>query len=192
MSGPDLESLPKETLIKIIRMLARNWLTVDGLWFRGVEEKYGLEAAVELDVKMWCQEALIETKRVIETLDMRKKGIEGVLNVLQYMSASYAYCFEYEEKSPTRAVIVYRECIPQEARVRQGLGEFPCKPTSEAIFTRIIEVVDPRVKFRCIACPPDKHPADFWCKWELTLPATIPPEERRREIGSDGMSVEGY
>lgn len=34
-----LEGLPKETLIEIIKMYSKNWITVDGLWFGGVEEK---------------------------------------------------------------------------------------------------------------------------------------------------------
>jgi len=175
VSGTDLESLPKETLIKIIRMMARNWLTVDGLWFRGVEGKFGLAAAVELDVKMWEQQAIIETKRIKETLGVKEKGIEGVLKILEYMTSSYAYCFEYEEKSPDRVVIRYPHCIPQEARVRQGMGEFPCRPTGETILKRIIEIIDPRVTFRCLACPPGEHAADFWCKWELTFPHTVEP-----------------
>lgn len=171
MSGANLEALPKETLIKIIRMLAKNWLTVDGLWFRGVEEKYGLDAAMELDVKMWWQEALIEARRIKETLGIREKGIDGVLKAMEYMSWSLAYYFEYEERTPTRAILTCSHCLPQEARVRQGLNEFPCKPTGDAVMSRLIEVIDPRVKYRCIACPPDEHPADFWCKWELSLPS---------------------
>ena len=31
-----LEELPKETLIELARMYARNWQTLDGLWFGNV------------------------------------------------------------------------------------------------------------------------------------------------------------
>ncbi|MBI4332049.1 MAG: hypothetical protein HY673_12275 [Chloroflexi bacterium] len=177
MSGADLENLSKQELIKIVRMLAKNWLTVDGLWFRGVEEKFGLDAAVELDVKMWWRQAEIEARRIKETLDIRETGIPGVLKTLEYMSWSLAYYFDYEKVTPTSAVLVCTHCLPQESRVRQGIGEFPCKPTGEAVFTRIIEAIDPGLKYRCIACPPDEHPAEFWCKWEVFLPPpTTPPE----------------
>ncbi|MFH1351645.1 MAG: DUF6125 family protein [Pseudomonadota bacterium] len=49
----ELEKLPKETLLEVIKMYSRNYVTVDGLWFSGVEEKYGLDAAMELDVRRW-------------------------------------------------------------------------------------------------------------------------------------------
>ena len=46
----ELEKFPKETLIELIKMYSRNWLTLDGLWFSGVEEKFGLDEALALDV----------------------------------------------------------------------------------------------------------------------------------------------
>jgi hypothetical protein len=49
----ELEKLPKETLIELIKMYSRNWHTCDGLWFSGVEERYGADKALEIDVTMW-------------------------------------------------------------------------------------------------------------------------------------------
>ena len=46
MEWIELEDLPKEALLKLIRMFSRNWLTVDGLWFRNVEDEYDLD---------WCK-----------------------------------------------------------------------------------------------------------------------------------------
>jgi len=49
----ELEKLPKETLIELIKMYSRNWHTCDGLWFSGVEERYGVDKALEIDINMW-------------------------------------------------------------------------------------------------------------------------------------------
>jgi len=68
-----LAELSKDTLIELIRMHSRNWMTLDGLWFSGVEEKYGLAAAMELDVRMWRIGSLTEAKRIKKLL-----GDEGV------------------------------------------------------------------------------------------------------------------
>ena len=56
----ELEKLPKETLIELIKMYSRNWHTCDGLWFSGVEERYGTDKALEIDVKMWEVSSRIE------------------------------------------------------------------------------------------------------------------------------------
>ena len=60
----ELKVLPRETLIDLVKMYSRNWLTVDGLWFGGVEERYGLDAAMELDLRMWQIGSMIEAKRI--------------------------------------------------------------------------------------------------------------------------------
>ena len=62
----DLEGLPKETLIKMIRMFSKNWLAVDGLWFQAVEDEFGFEAAFRLDMQMWAKQAVIEARRIKE------------------------------------------------------------------------------------------------------------------------------
>jgi hypothetical protein len=48
-------------------MYSRNWLTVDGLWFSGVEEKFGLDEALELDVRMWEIGSRIEVNLLSRT-----------------------------------------------------------------------------------------------------------------------------
>ena len=61
----ELERLPKSALIELIKMYSRNWLTIDGLWFSGVEEKFGLDEALDLDIKVWEISSRIEAKRTI-------------------------------------------------------------------------------------------------------------------------------
>ena len=76
-----LEDLSKKELLKVIEMFSLNWLTVDGLWFTLVEDKYGLEAALELDLKMWQRQALTEARRIKKYMGIEGGGINGVLNV---------------------------------------------------------------------------------------------------------------
>lgn len=45
----EIEDFSKEELRELVRLAALNWLAHDGLWFRAVEDKYGLDAATEVD-----------------------------------------------------------------------------------------------------------------------------------------------
>jgi hypothetical protein len=58
-------------------------------------------------------------------------------------------------------------CHTQKARIRQGLGEFPCKSAGTSYFERFAPALNPDLKYRCIFCPPDMHSQDAWCKWEV-------------------------
>jgi hypothetical protein len=170
MDWIELESLPKETLIKIIKMYSKNWMTVDGLWFQNVEDKYGLDAAMEIDLKMWERQALIEAKRIKETLNFTGEGPLAVMQAYLLMTPVLAFALpEYEEKSPEKVVINYPSCPIQEARLRQGRGEFPCKPTGAIMLSSCAQVMDPRVKVKCSFAPPDPHPEGMWCRWEISI-----------------------
>jgi hypothetical protein len=48
-------------------MYSRNWLTVDGLWFSGVEEKFGLYEALDLNVRRWEIGSRIEVNLLSRT-----------------------------------------------------------------------------------------------------------------------------
>jgi len=49
----EIGDFSKDDLLELLRDAAINWLAHDSLWFRAVEDKFGLEAAMELDGKAW-------------------------------------------------------------------------------------------------------------------------------------------
>ena len=173
----ELKDLPKETLIDIIKMYSQNWLTVDGLWFSGVEERYGLDAAMELDVRMWQIGSKIEARRIKELFNL-DGGLENILKAINFMSWSASFGYEYD-LAGNHAIWTCRRCPPQEHRVRKGMGEFPCKSTFDACFENVIRVIDPRVEVQCLFCPPGPHPDDAWCQWEFVLPEGQVQERKR-------------
>ena len=166
----ELERLPKETLIELIKMYSRNWLTMDGLWFTGVEDRYGEKAAIEMDVRMWEIGSRIEAERVKKILGL-EPGLENVIRAIDFLSVSYSFGYEYEI-SDNRVLWTCLHCLPQETRLRMGKSEFACQATCDACFKNIIDVIDPMVRLRCIFCPPGPRPADAWCQWEFSLRGT--------------------
>jgi len=162
----ELEKLPKSALIELIKMYSRNWLTVDGLWFSGVEKKFGLDEALDLDVRMWEISSRIEARRIKEFLDLKEDGLQSVLRAINFMSwaASFGYKVEYRGN---QAIWTCTHCPPQINRIKAGMEEFACRPTFEACFGSLCEVMDPKVKVTCLICPPEPHPEDIWCQWEF-------------------------
>ena len=170
MKRVKLEELPRETLIELARMYARNWQTLDGLWFGNVEAQYGLEAAVKLDLKNWERQSVVEAARIKKILKLNEGGLPSVLKVLSLMSWQLVSpIFDLEEESTQKIVFYYPRCPVQEGRKRQGKQEFPCKAMKLLLLSSIAKVVEPRAAVKCLTCPPDSHPDKFWCKWELTM-----------------------
>jgi Family of unknown function (DUF6125) len=165
-----LESLPREELIRIIQDDAKNWLAHDGLWFQAVEKVHGMDAAIEADRAAWEKFTVVEARRIMERLGMAPGGgIPALLEALRHRLYSRLNVQEVTERSDTRAVFVMRDCRVQSARKRKGLPDFPCKSVGIVEYSEFARAVDPRIQTRCIACPPDPHGEDRWCAWEFTL-----------------------
>ncbi|MEW5932214.1 MAG: DUF6125 family protein [Bacillota bacterium] len=166
MDGRENLVEPREKLVDAAKL----WLAHDGLWFRAVEEEFGLEAAIRLDERAMARFTVLEAQRIMRRLGMEPGG--GIPALVRALGERlYAYINEQDviEQSDTRVVFRMRTCRVQAARQRQGLPDFPCKSVGILEYSEFARTIDPRIRTRCVACPPDPHPAEFWCAWEFTL-----------------------
>jgi len=165
-----LEALPKEQLIDMLKDAAKNWLAHDGLWFLAAEEQYGMEAAIGLDARAWEQFTVIEARRIMKRHGIEPGGgleaLEKALGYRLYAFLNVQECIRVDERT-----LVFRmnDCRVQAARKRKGLPDFPCKPVGLVEYAGFARTVDPRIRTRCLACPPDPHPETYWCAWEFIL-----------------------
>lgn len=165
-----LRTLDKEELVRLVMDDAKNWLAHDGLWFQAVEAEHGMDAAIAADTAAWERFTVIEARRIMERLGLAPGGgIPALLECLQHRLYARLNTQQATEVSATRAVFTMRDCRVQSARKRKGLPDFPCKSVGIVEYGEFAKAVDPRIRTRCVACPPDAHPDDSWCTWEFTL-----------------------
>lgn len=161
------ENLQRDELIKAIKMFSKSLLSVDGLWFLAVEDKYGLDDAIPMDIEVWKRFGPIDARRIKRTFGINEGGIASIIKAIKLSPTWFAMEYEFTELTKNRAVFRITECPPQKARVRNERGEFPCKPVNLAYLTEFAKTIDPKAKVRCIVAPPDPHPKEFWCEWEI-------------------------
>jgi hypothetical protein len=160
----------KEQLIDMLEDAAKNWLAHDGLWFQAVEGTYGLETAIQMDAEAWERFSVIETRRI-----MKRHGIEeggGLTALVQALNFRlYAHINEQSTIWVNENTVRFEmnDCRVQSARKRKGLPDFPCKSVGIIEYAGFASTIDPRIKTRCIACPPDPHPESFFCAWEFSI-----------------------
>ena len=165
-----LQDLNKEELIAIIVDDAKNWLAHDGLWFQAVEQQYGIETAIEIDRAAWEKFTVVEAKRIMTRLGLEPGGgIPALVECLKHRLYARLNLQESIEVTDSRAVFRMVDCRVQSARKRRGLPDFPCKTVGVVEYAGFARTIDPRIETRCIACPPDPHPDDYWCAWEFVL-----------------------
>ena len=165
-----LQNLSKDELIAIIVDDAKNWLAHDGLWFQAVDQKYGMETAIEIDRAAWEKFTVVEAKRIMSRLGIEPGGgIPALIECLKHRLYARLNLQEAIEVTDTSVVFRMVNCRVQSARKRNGLPDFPCKTVGIVEYTEFARTIDPRIETRCIACPPDLHPEDYWCAWEFVL-----------------------
>lgn len=156
--------------IRLAKLYCEFYQVADGLWFLAVEDKFGLHAAVELDTKVWERGGEIEAKRIRETFHIEGDGVGGVSKALEFSPwAGVLLESKLVLVEKDRAVLEVARCPPQVARVRDGRGEFPCKPVDLAFFSAFARTIDSRVRVKCLCAPPDSHPQEYYCRWEFYL-----------------------
>lgn len=159
--------LSADTLVELIRLYSKNVTTIDGIWFISLEEMFDLETAIDLDIKVWRSYGTIEAKRIMTMLNISSKGMPALIEALNYQIWVPGMDYEFAEVKDDRIVFNITDCTPQKARKRDNRGEFPCKPVGIALFDTFAEAIDPKLKMKCLICPPDAHPEDVWCSWEF-------------------------
>lgn len=164
----NFENLSRGELIKLLKVYAKNWLAHDGCWFLAAEEKFDIETAIELDTKSWERFAVSEAKRIINEFNISsEKGLEALKEAFKYRM--YA-AINKQESEIRNGKLVFKmvECRVQKTRRQKGLPDFPCKSVGIVEFSNFAKTVNPKIKTKCISCPPDKV-EDFYCGWEFSI-----------------------
>ncbi len=164
------KDLNKDELMDLLSDAAKNWLAHDGLWFQAVEQKFGIDAAIELDAEAWKKFTQIEAQRIMKRLNMKPGGgIPALVQALKYRLYAYLNKQTVIESSNKHCIFRMETCRVQDARKRKNLPDFPCKTVGIIEYTYFARTIDPRIETKCIVCPPDPHPEEYYCCWEFRI-----------------------
>ncbi len=159
----------KSDLLKLIEVYAKNWLAHDGCWFLAVEEKFGIDTAIELDKRSWERFAVSEAKRIMRAFNIQQNGglkaLEKALSLRLYSAINLQ---EIKWINDNELIFSMIECRVQKTRRDKNLEDFPCKPVGIVEFSRFASTIDPKIRTECISCPPDPVLKHF-CSWRFTI-----------------------
>ncbi len=164
------EGRSKQELLKIIGVYAKAWQALDGAYFLSLEERYGIDTAMEIDKAAWKTFSPIEASRIMKEFDIPTGGgLKALEKALTYRV--YAALNKQSTRWGDKNTLIFtmEECRVQVARNRKGLPEFPCKEVGLVEYTEFAKAIDPRIRTRCLYCPPENHPREAYCSWEFTL-----------------------
>jgi len=169
MQWEEIEKLPRETLLILLRHALRNLIRVDGYWFLETEKARGMEQAVAIDEAVWRRFGGVEAYQIKRDFPLPQEPIPALVQAI-HLSPTWAFFgqYEIESLSPREAVLTVTRCLSQEARVGMGLEVFPCRGVEEGYFSSFAQAIDPAIRVSCELAPPQHQPGR-WCRWRFAL-----------------------
>ncbi len=165
----EYRKLSKDQLIELMKIYGRFALTLDGLWFLGVEQQQGIDKAIEVDEEVWRQFGKSEAKNLKKFLMMDVVSkLEDICRIY-LLTSVFGNLGARAEIQGEKCYLSVTNCHPQKARIRKGMGEFPCKSVGIAYFDGFLKELNSDIKYNCIVCPPDEHTEMLWCQWEVRI-----------------------
>ena len=164
-----ISDIPREKIPDFIFMHLRNMWSIDGLYFLGIEEKYGTKVATEIDKDVWKIMGRIEARRLKNLFDIKDNNLSSLVKCLKL--SGWALDLEDKEiiKKDNRVIISNSVCRIQNTRIQKNLSEFPCKKVRWGFLKSFAKEINPNIEVVCKSCPPDKHDDNIWCEWEFIL-----------------------
>jgi len=164
-----LEGMPKVKLLDLFFYHIRNLWRVDGLYFLGVEERFGTEAATAIDTNCWALMGKLEARELKTLLDVKEGDVPSLMYALRNTSWSLDQRDKEIEVTKARGVYRVTRCRTQETRIRKGLPIFPCRYVRFTYLKSFTEEFNPDIEVNCRVCPPGERPMNVWCEWGFNV-----------------------
>jgi hypothetical protein len=165
-----LDELSSLKLKDLVNLSMWFWGSLHQRWRSVIEEEYGLGVASRLESKMIAGVGRSQARKIKQAFDITEKGIPGVIKMMEFAPEKFLEeNFQILERTERSVTYGNSSCSAQKARVKKGKPEYPCKDPGIVYFQGLVSEIDPDIRVNCIACPPDPHPDDMWCRWKLEI-----------------------
>jgi len=164
-----LSAMPKEKLLDLFFLHVKNLWRVDGLYFLGIEEKFGTDAATQIDANCWKLMGKLEARDLKNAFGFKEIDVTRLLELLRNTSWALDQDSKEVEVAENRGIFRVTKCRTQETRIRKGFGVFPCRQVRFGYLKGFAEELNPKIEVVCKVCPPGQRPEGIWCEWEFSL-----------------------
>jgi hypothetical protein len=164
-----LSKMPVEGLLDLMALHIRNVWRVDGLYFLSIEDRFGTEAATEIDADCWRVMGKIEARALREIMGIEEVTPSSLIHLLRHTSWALDLWGKESEIEEDKAVFRVTDCGTQKTRIKKGLEIFPCRKVRYGYLEAFAKELDVAIEMVCRVCPPGERPEGIWCEWEFSF-----------------------
>ena len=160
-----------ETLRDLLRLYSRLYMGLDGFWYLTVMEKFGNDAALDCDIKVWDRAGRYEMKNVTKQLNIQGNDAVAFMKALQLSPWYWTVKSQVEIVDPNTAILTVTDCPTLNALEKEGSGRENeiCKIAEPIILRAYASFFNPDVEVTCLQSPPRESQDDIACKWQFKM-----------------------
>ena len=168
---PDLRlsDLSPDALAGLLKLYAKLYIAMDGIWYLVLKERLGDKEALACDIEVWEKNCRYEVARIKRQLKIRGNDIVALMKVFQLCPWCLQMKFNIEIRDKNSALFTTTYCPTLDALEEEGRGreEEICRVVEPRIMKAYASALDPDIEVRCLKSPPRKSRGDICCQWEF-------------------------
>ena len=160
-----------DTLRALLILYSKIYMALDGFWYLTVMEKFGNDAALDCDIKVWERTSRYEMKNAARELNIQGNDAVSFMKAMQLSPWYWTVETEIEIVDPKTAILTVTNCPTLNALEKEGEGRENqiCRIAEPAILKAYAAYFNPDVEVTCLEGPPRKSQNDIACKWQFKL-----------------------
>ena len=170
---PDIKpsDFSPETLAQLLKLYARLYIAMDGIWYLTVKERLGDKEALACDIQAWERICKYEMARIKRQLKIRGNDIVAFMKAFQLCPWCLMMKFNIEIRNKNSAIYTVTYCPTLDALEAEGGGREAeiCNIVEPRIMKAYASAFDPDIEVKCLKSPPRKSRDDICCQWEFSL-----------------------
>jgi hypothetical protein len=148
-------------------LLEKAFTALDGLWFLGVEEEFGFDGALKVDIEVWRRFGQVLIRRMKKMWNHQQLSRE---QILRYLDILYVFGHLKVDKVIVEGnsyTYIVEQCPWWDNLKRAGREKLiPCHVVDIEMFRAWLEVLDPEARVEFQASLPQGQDK---CVWRITF-----------------------
>ena len=167
-----LAQYDRETLLKLMKVYSKLYISVDGFWYLAVQNDSGDDKALEHDIWVWEKMYKREVDGITQALGIKNRDVLSYLKVFTMTPWFRSIDYDVEIEDNKHAILTITRCPTLLALEKEGKGRENniCNVVDRDFFTKACNHFNPDMECEPISIPPRDNKEGICCQWDFSIP----------------------